>query len=131
MNANNGIKFLRYSIGTVLVLHGLSKLLGGAATLTYVGGMPPFAPHTSPTAQLILGTIAAAFEIIGGFGVATGFYFKTACMVAILVLVGATSYHLTQVSSFSSLMMNTWPIELMLVFIALLIAGPGTETSKK
>lgn len=131
MNANNGIKFIRYSIGTVLALHGLSKLLGGAATLTYVGGMPPFAPHNSPTAQLILGAVAAAFEIIGGVGVATGCYYKTACISAILVLAGAASYHLTQVSSFSTLMLNTWPIELLLVFVGLLIAGNGKEAKSK
>lgn len=131
MNANKGIRFLRYSIGSVLALHGLSKLLGGAATLTYVGGMPPFAPHNSPTAQLILGAVAALLELLGGIGVATGYYYKTACYSAILVLAGAASYHLTQVSDFSSLMMNTWPIELLLVFVALLLAGPGKGAAEK
>lgn len=130
MNANNGIKFLRYTIGTVLALHGVAKLLGGSAVLTYVGGMPPFAPHNSPTAQLVLGAIAAAFEIIGGLGVATGYYFRTACITAILVLAGAASYHLTQVTNFSSLMQNTWPIELLFVFVALLIAGPGKKETE-
>ena len=114
-------------MGTVLALHGISKLLGGAATLTYVGGMPPFAPHNSPTAQLILGAVAAALEIIGGIGVATGYFYKTACIAAILVLGGAASYHLTQVHDFSSLMMNSWPIELLLVFVALSIAGYGKK----
>jgi len=131
MNANNGIKFLRYSIGTVLALHGLSKLLGGAATLTYVGGMPPFAPHNSPTAQLVLGAVAVALEILGGIGVVAGYGYRYACGAAILVLAGAASYHLTQVTDFSSLMMNTWPIELLLVFVALLIAGTGREAKGK
>jgi uncharacterized membrane protein YphA (DoxX/SURF4 family) len=127
MNANKGIRFIRYSIGTVLALHGLAKLIGGTATLTYVGGMPPFAPHNSPSAQLVLGLVAAIFELVGGIGIATGYFYKVACWAAILLLAGAASYHLTQVSSFSTLMLNTWPIELLLVVIGLMIAGTAEK----
>jgi uncharacterized membrane protein YphA (DoxX/SURF4 family) len=127
MNTNNGVKFLRYSLGTVLALHGLSKVLGGAATLTYIGGMPPFAPHDSPNAQLVLGAMATAAELLGGLGVATGVLYRYACMLAIVVLASAFSFHVTQVHDFSSLMLNTWPLELALVFVALFITGKGEE----
>jgi putative oxidoreductase len=124
MNAQAGIVLFRLSMGTIMVLHGLSKFLGGAATLQYVGGMPPFAP-ANPNLQLTIGTIAAAFEVIGGLGVITGIKFRWACAMLILVLLGATSYHLTQVTNFSSLMLNTWPLELAFVFASFLLIGPG------
>ena len=123
MSINNGVKFIRYSMGTVLALHGLAKLLGGAATLTYVGGMPPFAPHNNPTAQVILGTLAAAAEVLGGLGVATGILYRYACSLAILVLAAAFSANLGEATSVGALMLHTWPLELALVFVGLLIAG--------
>lgn len=124
MNTNKGLLFLRISMGTVMVLHGLSKVLGGAAVLTYVGGMPPFAP-ANPHVQLALGIVAAAFEILGGLGVLTGIGFRAAAAGLVLVLLGAFSYHVTQVHDFSSLMMNTWPLELAFVFASLFVIGPG------
>lgn len=127
MNANIGIKFIRYAIGTVLALHGLAKIFGGAATLTYIGGMPPFAPHDNPHMQLALGIAAAAAELLGGLGVITGVFYRYACALAMIVLAGAFSYHVTQVHDFSSLMLNTWPLELLLVFAGLLIAGKSEE----
>jgi uncharacterized membrane protein YphA (DoxX/SURF4 family) len=127
MNINTGVKFLRYSLGTVLALHGLSKILGGTAALTYIGGMPPFAPHNNPNAQLALGALAATAELLGGIGVATGILYRYACVLAIAVLAAAFSFHVTQVHDFSSLMLNTWPLELALVFAGLFIAGKGAE----
>jgi uncharacterized membrane protein YphA (DoxX/SURF4 family) len=127
MSINNGVKFIRYSLGTVLALHGASKLLGGAAALTYIGGMPPFAPHNSPNEQLLLGGLAATAELLGGLGVATGVLYRYACALSILVLAAAFSFHITQVHDFSSLMLNTWPLELALVFAGLFIAGSGEE----
>jgi uncharacterized membrane protein YphA (DoxX/SURF4 family) len=124
MNANKGILLFRLSMGTIMVLHGLSKVLGGSAVLQYVGGMPPFAP-SDPHAQLILGSIAAAFEIIGGLGVITGIGFRLACTMLVVLLLAATSYHMTQVKDFSSLMMNTWPLELAFVFGSFILIGPG------
>jgi putative oxidoreductase len=121
MSINNGIKFLRYSMGGMFVLHGLSKVIGGTGVLTYVGGMPPFAPHDSPRLQLVLGSLAAAFEILGGLGVITGFKFRQACLLIILVMLAATTYHMSLVKDFSSLMANTWPIEILFVFVSLLM----------
>ncbi len=124
MNANAGIVLFRLSMGSLMVLHGLSKFAGGTGTLQYVGGMPPFAP-ANPHLQLALGILAAAFEVIGGLGVITGVKFRWACTMLILVLLGATSYHMTQVKDFSSLMMNTWSLELIFVFASFLLIGPG------
>lgn len=124
MNANAGIVLFRLSMGSIMVLHGLSKFLGGTVMLHNVGGMPPFAP-TNPHLQLALGIFAAAFEVIGGLGVITGVKFRLACLMLILVLLGATSFHMTLVKDFSSLMMNTWPLELAFVFASFLLIGPG------
>jgi uncharacterized membrane protein YphA (DoxX/SURF4 family) len=130
MNQNTGIRFLRYTMGSIFVLHGLMKVAGGIGTLTYIGGMPPLAPHNNPHLQLGLGIIAAAFEILGGLGVITGIGFRYACSMIIIAMLAACSYHITQVHDFESLMTNTWPLEDLFVFLSLLIIGPGTSEKK-
>ena len=126
MNTNTGIRFLRYSIGAMFVLHGLAKVFGGIETIRYVGGMPPFVPQI-PTLQLALGLVATALEIVGGLGLITGFKLRYSAGLLSVILLAATSYHMTQVSSFSTLMTNTWPLELFFVTAALFIISSDKE----
>lgn len=123
MSSNNGIRFLQVSLGAVMALHGLSKFTAGADHLAYIGGMPPFVPENA-TLHLVLGILAAGIELFGGLAVALGFKVRWACLALVLVLLGAISYHVTQVQGFTSLMLNTWPLELAFVFISLAVIGP-------
>ena len=47
----------------------------------------------------------------------------------ILVMIPATAYHMSTVTSFESLMCNTWSLEEIFVFVSFLIIGPGKSLS--
>ena len=66
-------------------------------------------------------------RVAGGIGIVTGYKFKIAGMMLILVLLPAFAYHLGSVKDFSTLMRNTWPLELAFVFLALYFIGPGKK----
>ena len=124
MNRDKGILFFRISMGTMIVLHGIMKIVGGIDFIRRLGGMPPGVPEND-VLQVVLGLIAVAFEILGGIGVATGIRFKTACVLIVLVMIPAFGYHLGNVSDFESFVRNAWPLELAFVFSAFVFIGPG------
>jgi uncharacterized membrane protein YphA (DoxX/SURF4 family) len=129
MKANTGYWFLRVSMGAVMALHGLAKLAGGADVLRYVGGMVPHMPE-DPTVRLILGGLAATFELVGGIGVILGCKVRWAAAMLVAVLAAAFTAHIGNVKDFSSLMLNTWPLELALVFVAIAIIGNASDGAK-
>ncbi len=92
MSRDAGLLFLRISMGAVMIGHGLMKFGGGTEFLKSLGGMPPLVPENE-TLRLVLGSIAALFEVLGGLGVALGYPFKTACTLIILVMLPAFIYH--------------------------------------
>lgn len=124
MNRDRGILFFRISMGTMMVLHGIMKIVGGIEFIRRLGGMPPGIPEND-TLQVFLGLTAVAFEILGGIGVATGYRFKTACVLIVLVMIPAFLHHLGNVSDFESFVRNAWPLELAFVFGAFVFIGPG------
>ena len=124
MDRDKGILLFRILMGTMLVLHGIMKIIGGIDFIRRLGGMPPGVPENDAL-QMGLGLIAVAFEILGGIGVATGIRFKTACVLIVLVMIPAFLYHLGNVSDFESFMRNAWPLELAFVFSAFVFIGPG------
>jgi len=124
MDRDKGILFFRLSMGTMMVLHGMMKIVGGIEFIRRLGGMPPGVPENA-TLQVFLGLTAVAFEILGGIGVAAGFRFKTACILIVLVMIPAFLYHLGSVSDFESFVRNAWPLELAFVFSAFVFIGPG------
>ena len=111
-------------MGSMMVLHGIMKIVSGLDFIQRLGGMPPFVPD-NPKVHLVLGMIAVLFEIVGGLGAVTGFRFKTACIMIILVMIPAFLYHLGNVNSFVTLMRNSWPLEIAFVFFAFFLIGPG------
>jgi uncharacterized membrane protein YphA (DoxX/SURF4 family) len=124
MNRDSGILFFRISMGSMMILHGIMKIVGGLDFIQKLGAMPPFVPN-NPTVHLVLGVIAVLFEIVGGLGIVTGFRFKTACIMIIMIMIPAFLYHLGNVNSFVSLMKNSWPLEIAFVFFAFFLIGPG------
>ncbi len=118
MTSKSAYLFLRISMGIFMACHGLMKLLSGPSFLQQLGSMPPFVPDI-PALHTALGVIATAIELVGGILVALGIQQRLACLLIVTVMLSAFSYHLQQVTGFTSLMQNTWPLEIACVFGAL------------
>ena len=124
MKRDTGTLVFRVSMGTMMILHGIMKISGGLEFIQRLGGLPPFVPDND-VLRLILGLIAVLFEIVGGLGVVTGYRFRAACIMIVLVMIPAFLHHLGGVSDFESFVRNTWPLELAFVFTAFILIGPG------
>lgn len=118
MTSKTAYLFLRISMGGFMACHGLMKLLSGSAFLQQLGSLPPFVPDI-PALQTVLGVIATAIELVGGTLVALGIQQRLASLLIVVVMLVAFSYHMQQITGFTSLMQNTWPLEIACVFGAL------------
>jgi putative oxidoreductase len=130
LNADTGMWFLRVSMGAMMALHGLAKIVGGGDTLRYVAGMVPQMPD-DPTLRLVMGGLAAAMELVGGIGLIIGCHVRWAAGMLIVVLAAALCAHLGAVKDFPSLMLNTWPLELIFVMVALFFVGGCSKQAPK
>jgi len=124
MKKDIGILVFRISLGTLMICHGIMKIMGGWDFMMTLGALPPLVPEDE-SLHLVLGIIATLSEILGGLGLITGFGFRLACILLTAVMIPAFLYHLESVNDFASLMRNTWPLELAFVFIAFCFIGPG------
>ncbi len=131
LDRDGGILVFRVSMGTLMILHGLMKIGGGWEFIETLGGMPPLVPDNT-VVQLVLGSLATSFEILGGLGLLSGYRFRTACILLIMVMVPAFVYDLVgRVDGFRSFMTATWPLELASVFTAFIFIGPGKHVLRK
>lgn len=111
-----------------MTLHGLMKLMGGPSFWENLGGLPPIVPDIG-WLQLILGLIAALIECVGGILVIAGYGVRWASIAIALVMLVAFTYHIPNVNSFDTLMYNTWPLEIGLVFAALAVINPRRKAT--
>jgi putative oxidoreductase len=118
MNSNPAIRFLRISMGLVMFLHGIMKVLGGPTFWQTLGGLPPMVPEI-PWLRMSLGIVATFIELLGGLLLIINWRVRDASISIVLVMIAAFTYHLPNVDGFRSLMMNTWPLELALVYAAI------------
>lgn len=120
----SGPRFLCVTLGVIMSLHGLMKLLGGVTFLEKLGSLPPGVPNHE-TLHLVLGTIAMAIELVGGLMVALGYRVRMASLGIVTVLLIAFSSHFGKIDDFDSFMRNTWPLEIAFVFTAIALMNPG------
>jgi len=116
-----GLLVVRIGLGlTFLFIHGGPKLLGGPERWARVGGaMQVFGIDFAPT---FWGLVAALSEAVGGgLLLLLGLFFPWALIFPTLTLLVAALGHLTGL-----IPGGPWyPLELAIVFIALMLTGPG------
>lgn len=120
-----GLLFLRVGIGVMFIFHGLPKLLAGPERWEGLGQMGlPFLPEGwLPT---LFGFAAMAAELAGGLLLALGAFHRIVCILLAATMAVALSTKLGEVTSIHDFAFKAgWPLELLIVFIALFIAGPG------
>jgi len=120
-----GLLILRIGIGVMFVLHGIPKLLGGPAGWEGLGqkGLP-FLPDGF--FAISMGFAAMAIEILGGLFLALGKFHRIACAGMASVMLVAASTKIGEVTGLNNFAFKMgWPLELLIVFVALFFIGPG------
>lgn len=120
-----GLLILRVGIGAMFILHGLPKIFGGP---TGWEGLAQFGLPFLPTGiiSMTFGFAAAISETIGGVLLILGFYQRIACIALAGTMAVAFSTKIGAVTSFADFAKTAgWPLELIIVFVALFISGPG------
>lgn len=119
-----GLLLLRVGLGGMFMFHGWPKLAGGAALWKKLGGsaMGKLGVTFAPT---LFGFAAAATEFFGGLLIAIGFLFRPALTLLVVTMAVAASSHLLSGDSFGK---ASHAIEAGIVFLALILIGPGKHT---
>lgn len=118
-----GLLILRVGLGTFYILHGYPKMLGGPETWRDVGGaMQAVGIDAFP---VFFGFMAAFAELVGGFLLVVGLFFRPACLLLLATMAVAAAMHLGRGDAFVT---YSRPMEMAVVFLGLLFIGPGRHS---
>ena len=120
-----GLLILRVGIGGMFLLHGYPKLVGGVDRWEGLAqyGLP-FLPEG--IVSITFGLAAALAEFGGGLLLILGAYHRIACAALAGTMAVAFSTKCDAVSGIGDFAKEAgWPLELLIVFVALFFAGPG------
>jgi putative oxidoreductase len=115
-----GILILRLGIGAMFLLHGAPKLLAGPDKWSQLGAAMSSIGVTAVPA--FWGLMASVSEFFGGICLILGAFTRGASFLLLLTMFIASSWHITRGDG---LMGSSHAIELGVVFLGLLVAGPG------
>ena len=116
-----GILIIRVGISlSFIFVHGLGKITGGPELWVKLGGaMSSFGINFLPG---FWGFMAAFSEFVVPFFIIAGFLFKPAAFLLAFTMLTAMIKHLVALDPWNRV---AYPMELMFVFIALMLTGPG------
>ena len=118
--ANFGLLFIRLGLGISMALHGWPKITGGLDKWEQIGGvMKTFGIEFMPG---LWGFMAGFAEFGCGILLMAGLLFAPACLMLAFTMFVATMMHVNAGDSFIS---YSHALELLIVFIGLIITGPG------
>lgn len=126
---NAGLLVIRIGVGLMFVAHGVPKLIAGQETWASLGGaMASFGVTFAPA---FWGFMAAFAEAVGGLCLALGVFSRTAAFLMFFTMLVATVMKLKAGLAaeggtlMKAVMGAAHPLELGIVFLGLLITGPG------
>lgn len=123
---HTGLFILRLGIGIMFMLHGYPKLTGGPEMWEKLGSA---SSHVGINFYPVFwGFMAAAAEFFGGALMILGFAFRPACIFLFFTMLVAA---VTHISKGDGIMGASHAIELGIVFLGLLILGPGKYSIDK
>ncbi len=115
-----GLFVLRVGIGIMFICHGWPKLVGGPETWTGLGqAMGTFGITFAPA---FWGFMAAFAETAGGAALLAGVLVRPFCVLLLITMVVAAGMHIGAGDGFAKI---SHPLEMMIVFVALFLSGPG------
>ena len=120
---NVGLLVLRVGLGGMMAwAHGWGKITAGPEKWEALGGaigalgVPVFLPT-------FWGFMAAFAEFVGAILLAMGLFFRPAAAMLLFTMIVAAAMHATNGDDFGA--KTSRPIELGIVFLAMLLTGPG------
>lgn len=117
---NFGLLLIRVVIGSMFMIHGIPKFLGGFPVLESIGQtMAIFGITAYP---VFWGFMAALSEALGGLLMILGWQFRIAMFFLMSVMAVAT--YSTYLST-HDLHRYGWSLELTAIFLGLMFVGPG------
>ena len=115
-----GLLILRIGIGVIFIFHGLPKLLGGIEAWTQLGStMSLVGVNFAPT---FWGFMAAAVEVFGAVFIMIGLLHRPVALMLVFTMIVALLMHVSAGDPFT---IYSNALKAMIVFIALLVTGPG------
>lgn len=115
-----GLLIMRVGLGSMMIMHGYPKILGGPARWEKVGGsMSNIGVDFLPA---FWGAMAAGTETFGGLLLILGYFFRPSCLFLTFVMIVASLSHFARGQG---LMDASHSIELGFAFFGLLFLGPG------
>jgi len=125
-NVHLGLLIIRLGLGATFIGHGLPKLLGGPERWESLGkAMENLGITFLPT---FWGFMAGFAECIGGLCLMLGILWVPVLLLLIFTMIVATVNHISSGDGFSRI---SHSLEVGIVFIALLITGPGKHRISK
>lgn len=123
---NTGLLILRLGLGTMMMVHGLPKIMGGPDKWMAIGGsMKVIGVDFIP---MFWGFMAGATEGFGGFLLLLGLFFRPVNMMLAFTMLIASLVHF---GKGEGIMGASHAIEVGLVFFALIFIGPGKYSVDK
>ena len=117
---DQGLLILRIGLGIMFMYHGAPKLFGGPEFWHKLGmAMGFLGIHFLPD---FWGFMAAFAEFAGGILLIGGLFFRPACLLLVIDMIVAMLMHL---GSHQGLAVASHAIEDGIVFLGLLLIGPG------
>ena len=118
---DEGLLFLRLGMGCMMMYHGAPKIMGGVETWIKVGAAMKFLGISFMPE--LWGFMAACSEFFGGLFIALGLFTRVACIFVTMTMVVAASM---KFATGAGLFGASQAIENGIVYLALLISGPGS-----
>lgn len=128
-----GLLSLRVVLGATMIAYGVPKFLGGAQYLTQVGSAMQYVGiHFG---YQFFGMLAALTEVMGGFMLIIGAYFRVTCiMLAVVTAVAALSQKAGLPANHTPtdfIMAVAHPLSMCLIFLSVMFLGPGRLSVQK
>ncbi len=115
-----GLLILRIGIGTAMIFHGYPKLLGGPERWETIGSAVKYLGINF--GHQIFGFMAGLIEAIGGILLIIGLFHLPVTFLLFLTLVVAL---ISRINLSDGFLGFAHPLEVAIVFLTLLISGPG------
>jgi putative oxidoreductase len=112
-----GLLILRVGIGIAFMVHGFPKLFGGHAA-GLAGGLA----KAGIPGGIVAAYLAGMAEFFGGLALIVGFLFRPATLAMAFTMAVAMYFHLSANAPFQE---YSHALESLILFIALMVAGPG------